>query len=119
MVGWAPIALGIGWGAGEISGCSRFVATCPPSVAPVTLGAQIALLALLVLLPRLARVATVATIATLATVFPASVLLFATGDPAGMATGRSILGALIVIAWAAGLVYGAVREVGRGARPVS
>ncbi len=119
VVGWAPIALGVGWGAGEISGCSRFSATCSPSVAPVTLGIQIALLALLVLLPRLARVATVATIATLATVFPASVLLFATGDPAGMATGRSILGALIVIAWAAGLVYGAVREVGRAARPVS
>jgi hypothetical protein len=36
-----------------------------------------------------------------------------------MATGRSVLGALIVIAWVAGLVYGAVREAGRGGRPVS
>jgi hypothetical protein len=119
VIGWAPIALGVGWGAGEVSGCSRFVATCPAEVAPATWGVQIALLALLLLLPRLARVATVATIATLATVFPASVLLFATGDPAGMATGRSVLGALIVIAWVAGLVYGAVREAGRGGRPVS
>ena len=78
-----------------------------------------ALLALLILLPRLARVATVATIATLATVFPASVLLFATGDPASMAMARGILGVLIVIAWAAGLVYGVAREAGRRARPVS
>jgi hypothetical protein len=119
VVGWAPIAVGVGWGAGEISGCGRFAATCPPSVAPVTWGAQLALLALLILLPRLARVATVATIATLVTVFPASVLLFATGDPESMATARSILGGLMVVAWAAGLLYGAVREVGRRARPVS
>ena len=28
IVGWAPIALGIGWVAGEISGCGRFAAGC-------------------------------------------------------------------------------------------
>ncbi len=26
LVGWAPIALGIGWIGGEISGCGRFAA---------------------------------------------------------------------------------------------
>jgi hypothetical protein len=119
VVGWAPLALGIGWGAGEASGCGRFAATCEPAVAPATLGVQIALLALLILLPRFARVATVATIGTLATVFPASVLLFATSSPEAMATGRTILGALMVIAWTAALIYGIVREVGRGSRPVS
>jgi hypothetical protein len=119
VVGWAPIALGIGWGAGEVSGCGRFAATCEPAVAPATLGVQIALLALLILLPRVARVATVATIGTLATVFPASVLLFATGSPEAMATGRTILGSLMVIAWTAALIYGVVREVGRGSRQVS
>jgi hypothetical protein len=119
VVGWAPIALGMGWGAGEISGCGRFSATCEPAVAPATWGVQIALLVLLMLLPRLARVATVATIGTLATVFPASVLLFATGSPEGMATGRTILGALMVIAWTAGLIYGVVREFGRRGRPLS
>lgn len=119
FVGWAPIALGIGWGAGEISGCGRFAATCEPAVAPATWGVQIALLVLLILLPRVARVATVATIGTLATVFPASVLLFATGSPEGMATGRTILGSLMVIAWTAGLIYGVVREVGRRGRPLS
>jgi hypothetical protein len=119
VVGWAPIALGIGWGAGEVSGCGRFAATCEPAVAPATWGVQIALLVLLMLLPRVARVATVATIGTLVTVFPASVLLFATGSPEGMAAGRTILGALMVIAWTAGLIYGVVREVGRRERPLS
>jgi hypothetical protein len=119
VVGWAPIALGVGWGAGEISGCGRFSATCEPAVAPATWGVQVAVLVLLMLLPRVARVATIATIATLVTVFPASVLLFSTGSPEGMATGRTILGVLILIAWGAGLIYGTVREVGRGTRPLS
>ena len=30
VVGWAPIALGIGWLVGELSGCGRFAATCDP-----------------------------------------------------------------------------------------
>jgi uncharacterized membrane protein len=119
VVGWAPIALGIGWGAGEISGCGRFSATCEPAVAPATWGVQVAVLVLLMLLPRVARVATIATIATLVTVFPASVLLFSTGSPEGMATGRTILGVLILVAWSAGLIFGVVREVGRATRPLS
>ena len=119
VVGWAPIALGIGWGAGEISGCGRFVATCPPAAAPVALGVQLASLALLILLPGIARIAAIAAIATLATLLPASVLLFATGEPEGMAAGRTILGGLIVVAWVAGLIYAVVREFGRRPRPVS
>lgn len=119
VVGWAPIALGIGWLVGEVSGCGRFAASCQPAVAPISWGVQLAVLALLILLPLIGRVASVATIATLATVLPASVLLFATGDPEGMAAGRSILGGLMVVAWVAGLAYGAVREVGQRVRPVS
>jgi DnaJ domain len=119
VIGWAPIALGAGWLAGELTGCGRFAATCPPAVAPLTWVAQLGLLLLLILLPRLARVATIGTIAILGTVFPASLLLFATGDPESMATGRSILGGLMILAWVAGLGYGVVREVRGRASPVS
>jgi DnaJ domain len=119
VIGWAPIALGAGWFVGEVTGCSRFAATCPPAVAPLTWVAQLGLLVMLILLPRLARVATIGTIAILGTVFPASLLLFATGDPESMATGRSILGGLMILAWLAGLGYGIAREVRRGASPVS
>ena len=37
IVGWAPIALGIGWVGGEISGCGRFAAGCDDTVADVGL----------------------------------------------------------------------------------
>ena len=121
VAGWAPIALGIGWAAGEVSGCSRFSATCPPAVAPATWGAQVAVLILLLLVPRLARVATVATIATLGAVLPASVLLLATSDPASMDAARAVLGGLMTIAWIAGIAFGAAREFRRRPidRPVS
>lgn len=119
VIGWAPIALGGGWLAGEISGCGRFAATCSPTVAPLTWIAQLGLLLLLILLPRLARIGTVATIAILGTVFPASLLLFATADPAGAEWGRSILGGLIILAWVVGLGFGIVLEARRATRPVS
>jgi curved DNA-binding protein CbpA len=121
VAGWAPIALGIGWAAGEVTGCSRFSASCPAAVAPLTWGAQIAVLALLILVPRFARVATVATIATLAAVLPASVLLLATSDPASVDAARAVLGGLMAIAWVAGVAYGAAREFRRRpiGRPVS
>lgn len=119
VMAWAPIALGGGWLAGELSGCSRFAATCSPAVAPLTWIAQLGALLLLILLPRFARIGAVATIAILGTVFPASLLLFATADPAGVEWGRSILGGLIILAWFAGLAYGLAREARRATRPVS
>jgi hypothetical protein len=88
-------------------------------VAPLTWIAQLGLLLLLMLLPQLARIGTIATIAILGTVFPASLLLFATGDPEGMAAGRSILGGLMILAWVAGLGYGIAREARRATRPLS
>lgn len=119
VVAWAPIALGGGWLAGEVSGCGRFAATCSPTVAPLTWIAQLGLLLLLILLPRLARIGTIATIAILGTVFPASLLLFATADPASAEWGRSILGGLIILAWVVGLGFGIAREARRATPPVS
>jgi hypothetical protein len=115
---WTPLALAIGWGMGELSGCGRFAATCDPRVAPLSWAVQLGVLALLILLPRIARIGTVATIGALAPVFLASVLLFA-ADPAESDTARQILAGLMAIGWGIGLVYGVAREVNRGARPVS
>jgi hypothetical protein len=121
VIGWAPIALGIGWVAGEITGCGQFSADCHPAVAPVSWGLQLATLVLLIAFTRLARIATVATIATLAAIFPASALLLATFDPESMAAGRTVLGGLMGTAWVAGVAYGAAREFRRKPldRPVS
>ncbi len=121
VAGWAPIALGVGWGAGEITGCGRFSADCDPAVAPASWLAQIAVLGLLLLVPRLARIATIATLATLAAVVPGAVLLLATSDPSAMEAGRSALGGLMIIAWVAGIAIGIGRETRSvlGPRPVS
>ncbi len=110
VFGWAPIALGIGWLAGEITGCARFSADCDPAVAPVSWLAQIVALLILLLVSGAARVATAATIATIAAVIPGAILLLATHDPGAVNAGRSALGGLMVIAWGTGLAYGLVRE---------
>ena len=111
VVGWAPIALGIGWVAGEISGCGRFAAGCDDALASSTWIAQIALLVVLLAVARLARIAAVATLATLAAAIPAALLLSATGNPDDTAAGRLALSGLLVISWVVGLLSGVAREV--------
>jgi hypothetical protein len=114
VIGWAPIALGIGWVAGEITGCGRFSATCDAAAAPLAWFAQLVILASLLLVPGLARIAGVATVATLAAAIPGSLLLSAMGASADTAAAGVVLGGLLVIAWLAGLVFGLAREL-RGA----
>lgn len=109
LVGWAPLALGIGWLGGEISGCGRFAAGCDATVATSAWIAQIAALLVLILVGRLARIASVATLATLAAAIPAALLLSATGSPDDAAAGRIALSGLLIIAWVVGLGFGVVR----------
>lgn len=118
FVAWMPVALGIGWGLGELSGCGRFAATCDPSVAPISWAVQLGMLVLLIVIPRVARIGTMATLGSLTPVLLASVLLFAS-DPAATDTARAILGALMALGWSLGLVYGIWRELRREAGPVS
>ena len=114
IVGWAPIALAIGWMGGEMSGCGRFAAGCDDGLVMGAWLVQVAALVTLVAIGRLARIASVATLATLTAAIPAALLLSATGSPEDTAAGRFALSGLLVIAWLVGLVFGAAREV-RGA----
>jgi len=102
VVGWAPIALGIGWLSGEISGCGRFAAGCDDTAAMSAWVAQIAALVVLLLVGRLARIASFATLTTLAAAIPAALLLSATGNPDDAVAGRTVLSGLLAIAWAVG-----------------
>ena len=111
VLGWAPIALGIGWLAGEMTGCGRYSATCDAAAAPVAWFAQVAVLALLLLVPRLAVAATIATISILAVAIPGALLLSATGTDARDTLAPPTLGGLLVIGWAVGLAAGLWREV--------
>ena len=122
VVGWAPIALGIGWLVGELTGCGRFSATCDPAAAPVTVIAQLAVLVLLLAVPRLAGAAVVAAVATLAAAIPGALLLASMGGAADTASSRGALAGLLVIGWSVGMVVGLVREFRRSRpmdRPVS
>ena len=122
VFGWAPIALGIGWTVGELSGCGRFAAGCDPAAAPVTLVAQLVVLAVLVLVPRLASVAVVATAMTLAAAIPASLVLASMGGAADSSSSRAVLAVILVVGWTTGVVVGVLRALRRSptvGRPVS
>ena len=121
VLGWAPIALGIGWLTGELSGCARFAATCDRSIEPAIWAIQLVVLAVLLLVPILARVAAIATPATLAAAIPGALLVTVLSGSNDEAAARPLLGGLLVIAWVAGLAYALARTVREppSRRPVS
>jgi curved DNA-binding protein CbpA len=117
LIGWLPIALGLGWLIGELSGCGRFAATCDPAVGPLTAAGQGTLLAALVLLPEVAALAAGAALAALVTAVAASFVLSATGEATDAAS-RTALGVLLILAWLGGLTIGVVRRLrGTGQGP--
>jgi hypothetical protein len=124
VLGWAPIALGVGWLVGEVSGCGRFSADCDPALAVLPWFVQLGILGLLLALPRLATVAAVAGLAAVAAAIPGALLLSATsGGPDSVANGGegsgAVLGALLVAAWLGGAAVGVARAVRRRSGPVS
>ena len=120
-LGWIPIALGIGWLVGEVTGCGRFAATCDPSVAPLTAVGQGIVLAALLLVPEIAAITAGAAIVLLLAAIGATLILSATGAAADEGSRRAALGALLLLAWSSGLAIAVVRRLrGReGSRPVS
>jgi hypothetical protein len=111
VLGWAPIALGTGWLAGELTGCGRYSAECDAAVAPLAWLAQVVVLAVLLLIPRLATAASVATLVTLAAAVPGALILSASGTDAADTMAPLALGGLLVVGWLTGIVAGLAREV--------
>jgi hypothetical protein len=116
VVGWLPIAFGIGWLAGELTGCGRFAATCDAATEPFVIGLQIAMLGLLLAIPILASVTTMATITLLVVASFVALVLSATGSAADDASRRIALGWVLLISWLAGVVIAGARRV-RSATP--
>jgi hypothetical protein len=122
VLGWVPIALGLGWVVGELTGCGRFAASCDPSVAPLTAAGQGVVLAALLLVPEVAAIAAGAALVLLAAATAASLILSATGAAADEGSRRAALGALLLVAWLSGLAIAVVRRARAGprtSRPVS
>jgi DnaJ domain len=118
LIGWLPIALGIGWLVGELTGCGRFAATCDGSAGPIALGLQLAVFAALVLVPALGTISAMAAIAVLAVSLVAALILSAnTGGPDD--TRRTTLGVLLVVGWLVGAAIAVRQRLGAGRRPAS
>lgn len=111
FVGWLPVALGVGWALGEVTGCGRFAATCDPSVGPVILVLQGAALVGLLLSPLLASLAATAALGLLAAAVAATLILSATGTAADEGSRRATLGLLLLLAWLAGLAAAVAQRV--------
>jgi hypothetical protein len=121
-LGWIPMALGIGWLVGELTGCGRFAATCDPSVMPLTAVGQGIVLVALVAAPEIAAIAAGAALVLLGAAVGATLILSATGTAADEGSRRAALGALLAVAWLCGLAIAVVRRLragSRSSRPVS
>jgi hypothetical protein len=122
IIGWLPIAFGLGWLFGEITGCGRFAATCDGAADPFVLLLQVGLLALLLLIPALASLATVAAMTLLGAAVAATLVLSATGTATDDGSRRITLGAVLLVAWLVGLGIGVgrrLRDLPVPTRPVS
>jgi len=115
LVGWFPIAFGLGWLVGELTGCGRFAATCDPAVAPLTAIGQGTILVALLLLPEMAALAAGASVALLAAAVAASLTLSATGGAANEGSRQVALGAVLTVAWISGCAVAVMRRL-RGSR---
>jgi hypothetical protein len=111
LIGWLPIAFGVGWVVGELTGCGRFAATCDDAAEPFVLLLQGAVLALLLLVPALASLATTAALTLFAAAVVAALILSATGSAADGESRRATLGAVLLIAWLVGLAIAIMRRV--------
>ena len=122
IIGWLPIAFGLGWLVGEITGCGRFAATCDGATQPMVTLLQVAILGVLLAVPALASLATMAALALLGAAAVAALILSATGAAADTDSRRATLGVVFLVAWVVGLAIAIgrrLRALPTPTRPVS
>jgi hypothetical protein len=110
-IGWLPIALGIGWVFGEVTGCGRFAATCDGSAEPFVLSLQVAAFVILLFVPVLASVATTAAVTLFVAAVIAALIVSATGGAADGESRRATLGAVLLVAWFVGVAIAVMRRI--------
>jgi hypothetical protein len=117
LIGWPAIGLALTTAAGEITGCSRFAATCVDLFGVGTWLGQLIIIGILLVLPSLAALSAVGSLVALAASVPTAVFLSATGGSHEPATSATILGVVLAIAYLAGVVFAAVRRRRRPGLP--
>ena len=122
IVAWIPIGLAIGWASGELTGCGRFSASCDPGTAPIVWVLQVLAFVALLALPVVAGCGVVAAAVCLVAAVPATLFVTASAGAQASRQGTAFLGAVLAIAWIAGVVAAAAiwRRTTRGSTgPVS
>lgn len=107
LVAWPPLGVAAAVATGEVTGCAVAAASCTGAAPLLPWLAQVVILALLLLLPTLARLLSVGTVAILLAIVPATAVLLALGA-GGRPEAGFALAALLVVAWLAGVAYGAI-----------
>jgi hypothetical protein len=104
LIAWPPLGLAIGAVIGDVTGCSRFSASCTEPEPAISWVAQAAIVAALFLLPVVARPAAVASIAAGIASIGAGVILSILGGTNHPDAVTTLLVAILVMAWAVGLI---------------
>ncbi|HVA88140.1 MAG TPA: hypothetical protein VNF73_17690 [Candidatus Saccharimonadales bacterium] len=110
LIAWPPLGVVAGGLVGHLTGCVSYAATCPAGGDMLEWLVQLPVLVALLLLPAIARPAAIGSILLALASVPAGMVLAVAGgsrDPSGVAAG--LLLAIIVMAYAVGIV-GAVTD---------
>jgi hypothetical protein len=107
LVAWPPIGLAAAATIGELTGCATFSAECGSSDAMLPWLAQAAILGLLLLLPPLTRLLAGGAVAVVLALVPITSFLLVIGG-AGEPEAGFALGALLGLAWLAGIAWAAI-----------
>jgi hypothetical protein len=110
LVGWPPIGIAISTIVGEVTGCGRFAASCVDVFGTGTWVAQLAVFLVLLALPSVAALSAVGTLAALAAAIPTAVVLSASGGAREPAASAAVLGAVLAVAYLAGVAFALVRR---------
>ncbi|HTG40171.1 MAG TPA: DnaJ domain-containing protein [Methylomirabilota bacterium] len=116
LIGWPAIGLALTTVTGELTGCGRFAANCVDPFGVGTWLAQLVIIAILLILPSVAALSAVGSLVALAAAVPTAVILSASGGSHEPAASATILGVVLVLAYAAGVFVALVRR--RGIAPL-
>jgi hypothetical protein len=111
LVGWPPIGVGLATIEGELTGCSRFAASCVEPLEVGTWLAQLVIIAILLALPSVAAIASIGTVAALAAAVPTAVILSATGGSREPVASSVVLAIVLAAAWLVGVVLAIARRL--------
>jgi curved DNA-binding protein CbpA len=110
LLGWPAIGLALTTVTGELTGCGRFAASCVDPFGVGTWLAQLVIIAILLILPSVAALSAIGSLVALAASVPTAVILSASGGSHEPVASATILGVVLVLAYAAGVFVALVRR---------